>query len=78
MAVLTREKLERLRAELAARHSNLQAMLVGRDLKASWEGCKPKYHWPDPDKMRFIDSLEVGLALSDFKSVIKEIKKAAK
>lgn len=78
MAVLTKEDLKRLRGELAKRYDALLSGLVGRELRSAFEGVKGRGSWARPEELTAIDSTDVSLAIADFDSILKEIRKVAK
>jgi hypothetical protein len=75
MAITSKEKLKDLIIHLYERYNKLCSVLEGRDLTSNREGCKGRHYWSHPDNMRFIDSTELSLAIEDFSTILKELKK---
>jgi hypothetical protein len=74
MAVIAIDKRDALLEKLNERYFKLVELMQGKPLKSNTDGCK-KGHWVYPDKLVKVDSLELSLALGDFKNILDEFKK---
>lgn len=76
MPVTTKSKHSLLVKELNSRFGYLMDALERRELKSAKEGAG-KGHWIDPDRMCATrkGSVEIRLAVDDFKNILAEIKK---
>ena len=76
MPVITKNKHRKLIRELSNRISCLNDFLECRELKTAKEGLT-RGHWVAPESMCATQgsSLEIRLAVEDFKAILAEIKK---
>lgn len=76
MPVLNIQKQKQLLAELENRYYNLKTVFEKRDLLYPTEGAGGK-RWAEPGKMcaTLGNSIEISLAVEDFKAILAEIKK---
>jgi len=77
MPVLEKEHHQKLDKELVLRFKILLEAFEGRELKKSTEGVKGRGHWIHPEKFTATcgGSLELRLAVDDFKNILAEIRK---
>lgn len=75
MPVLSKEKHNQLLRQLQLRYENLRAHFDKRELRSSGEGAKG--YWLYPEKMCATEgnSVEISMAVEDFKTILTEIKK---
>ena len=74
MAIISKEKRDKLKKELTHRYVVLMKKLNGRDLESNRDGAG-RGSWQHPELLCSIDSLGLNLATSDFKSILQEINK---
>lgn len=76
MAVLSKERHHDLMLELSRRYDALLAALEPRALKSSKEGVKGRGSWINPELKCATkgDSMEVRLAVEDFKTILSEVR----
>ena len=76
MPVLSKSRHDMLRAELRKRTKTLLSAFGSRELHGSSEGCR-KGHWVSPNAMCATkgSTLEISLAVEDFKAILSELKK---
>ena len=77
MPVLNKKIHFQMQIELINRYENLKEKFSLRPLKSSNEGVKGHGHWIDPAKMcaTIGSSMELSMAVEDFKTILNEIKK---
>jgi hypothetical protein len=76
MPILSKELRSHYERELHSRYGNLLAVLRARELASSAEGAG-EGHWRYPDQMCATvgSSLDISLAVEDFRGILAEIKK---
>jgi hypothetical protein len=74
MAAISKEKRDKLKKELADRYLLLMKRLTGRNLRDEKEGLQ-RGRWRTPEEMCWVDSIDVALAVGDFKTILSEILK---
>lgn len=77
MPVLSKKERDKMEMELRDRFERLIFNFQGRELSSAIEGLKRKARWINPDKMCATNgtSIELNLAVSDFNTILNEIKK---
>lgn len=77
MPVMTKTKLEDIRALLQRRYAVLYDALIMRELKNNWEGLKRRRHYVNPESICSTvgSAMEVRMAVDDFKTILAEIKR---
>ena len=76
MPVLTKTRHDTLKVLLRDRYTTLARTLEQRDLKSAREGCT-KGSWVQPELLCATNgtSLDLRVAVEDFKTILEEIKK---
>jgi len=76
MPIVAKEKLNELNQELRIRFSTLSQALSPRELKSSNEGAG-RGQWSHPERLAATEAntMQLHLAVEDFKNILAEIKK---
>jgi len=77
MPVLTKKVHQEMLIELINRYDNLKEKFSSRSLTSAREGVKGHGSWIEPDNhcATLGSSLELSIAVEDFKTILAEIKK---
>jgi len=77
MPVLNKEKHKKIRYELIFRYEELMRQFNSRELKSATEGTNGRSHWINPSAQcaTIGSSLDLAMAVEDFKTILAEIKK---
>ena len=77
MPVLAKNIHEKLMLEFINRYQNLRFQFDSRELNSAREGTKGRGSWTKPEKYcaTIGSSMELSMAVEDFKTILAEIKK---
>jgi len=77
MPVLTKKVHKEILIQLIKRYENLRSMFESRELNSNKEGVKGSGSWviPSNDCATIGSSIELSMAVEDFKTILVEIKK---
>ena len=79
MPVITITHLDKLQKIYFEKYAHLKSLLYSRELNSANEGCR-KGHWIHPENMcgTIGSSMDIRIAIEDFKSILKEIQSITK